>query len=94
MALTEMLFITLLVLALWKLDTWLARPTRAALVVCTAAVAAACLTRYQGLALAATLGLVILGLGPGPLVSRLRVGHRLVPGSPPPCYSGSGATSC
>ena len=73
LALTELPFIAAVLASLRALDAWLQQPTRRNLVLCTAAAALACLIRYQGLALVATIGLVIALLGAEPLRTRLKL---------------------
>lgn len=78
LALTDLLFVAFSLLALERLDAWLATPTRGRLVWCAVAIAMACQTRYTGLALLAAVVIVVMAAGPGSPASRLSAGVTLL----------------
>jgi hypothetical protein len=72
LALTELPFIAAVLTALYALDAWVQRPARRYLLLCAIAAAVACLIRYQGLALIATIALIVVALGREPLTARVK----------------------
>ena len=73
LALSDLPFIFLQVAALRLLDGWLTHGRASRLIACAVCLALACLTRYNGVVLVATVALSILMLAHRPLLVRVRI---------------------